>query len=430
MFDGKVNSQDLNDMIKHMNVFDLKSYFGAEYYFDAQKGLTQCYKEAAVFVHLYYLDVLDYCYSFIRKIVNVCDVYVTTSSIEVKENLQTKIRNDGIANCKIELVENRGRDIAALVVHNRNIIKRYKYFCFVHDKKSEHLSSEESSKFWLQTLWENTLASPEYVSQIIECFENHEKLGVLSVPEPYWGEFISIVGNAWCGSYQNVVELAQRLRLNCLLSYEKPPITIGTAFWAKTDALKPLVEYKFSPDDFPENGVGTISYAVERIFAYVAQSQGYYTGIIATTEYAAKRTIYLQNALASLANILQHRYCWSDMCRINKVTKIYEKIDSLIDNYAEVYIYGAGKMAAELVKRYPAIISKVQGFVVSNGKRKEDFFYGKKVFEIAEIQGLENNAFIMAVREKIIGEIIDFLLESGMTKVQLLRIEDLLSEIN
>lgn len=422
--------QEHDKMIHEINVFDLKDYFKAEYYLNSTGYLVKYCKDVAVFVHLYYSDILDFCYSFIKEIVKICDVFVTTSNIDIKKKLEKKIQYGKILNCKIRLVENRGRDVAALTVHSCDLAKKYKYFCFVHDKKSVHLHSEESGRYWLQTLWENTLASPEYVLQIIECFEEHERLGILSVPEPYWGEFISIVGNAWCNNYIDVVNLSQRLKLNCVLSYEKPPITIGTAFWAKTDALKPLLDYSFLLDDFPENGVGAISYAVERILPYVAQSQGYYTGIVATKEYAVKRSIYMQNAMANTVSILRHRYGWNDLKQINNIVKIYEKVDGLMVNYTFLYIYGIGRTSVELIRRYPAIVNKIRGFVVSKGKRVNDFFKEKKIYELEEICDYRKSAFIIAVQEKLLGEIIDQLRNKEVTEHQIFLAEDLIKAID
>lgn len=422
--------QEPDDLIHNSNVFDLKEHYGAEYYFGYKKIGIEYRSDIAIFVHLYYLDLFNYCYYYIKRIATICDVFITTSNLEIKRIVEDKIKNGEIQNCRIELIKNQGYDIASLTVYNRELIKKYQYFCFVHDKKSGHLYSEESGKLWLETLWRNVLASPEYVVQIIDCFREHDKLGILSVPEPYWGEFISIVGNAWCGSYKDVVELAQKLKLNCVLSYDKPPITIGTAFWAKSDALKPLLEYKFSLNDFPQSGVGAISYAIERILPYVAQSQGYYTGSVATLEYAARRGLYLQKALTSAVSVLQHRYCWNNLYQINNVDKIYKKIDSLIMDYSNVYIYGTGAVAIEFIKCYPAILNRVKGFVVSEGKRKEKLFYEKVVFEIAELTNFKESAFIIAIRQNFFDDVINILQEKGVSKKQLVYANDLLQEIS
>lgn len=430
MAGSNLKSQDISNLIRCMNVFDLKCCFGAEYYVDTTGYPAKFHKDSAIFVHMYYEETVDDCFSFIKKTGNVCDIYITTSNHKLKAVLELKIHEEGINNCKIRLIENRGRDIASLVIYNRHLISKYKYFCFVHDKRSNHLNNMESGMRWLWTLWENTLASPEYVCQIIDLLDSNERLGILSVPEPFWGEFVSVVGNAWNDSYKDVIALIKKLKSDCVISYEKPPIMIGTAFWAKTDALKPLFEYNFTPDDFPEEGVGALSYAVERIFPYIAQSQGYYTGIVATKEYAAKRTIYIQSALATTVSVLQHRYCWNNLTQINCVARIYERIDSLLINYPYVYIYGTGKISSEFIMRYPAIINKIRGFVVSNGKKQDHFFKEKKIYELEEISDLKESAFIIAVQEKFCEEIINHLVKKRVTEQQFLCAGDLIKEID
>jgi lipopolysaccharide biosynthesis protein len=52
----------------------------------------------------------------------------------------------------------------------------------------------------------------------------------------------------------------------------------GSMFWAKTVALKPLLEHPFAPNDFePEVGQTdrTIMHAIERSLAHISLSQGY-----------------------------------------------------------------------------------------------------------------------------------------------------------
>ena len=53
---------------------------------------------------------------------------------------------------------------------------------------------------------------------------------------------------------------------------------IGTMFWARVDALRPLFELKISRDEYPEEPVpddGTILHALERLLPFVAQHVGY-----------------------------------------------------------------------------------------------------------------------------------------------------------
>lgn len=45
-------------------------------------------------------------------------------------------------NVKVILIENRGRDVSALLVGTKDFIMDYDYVCFVHDKKVTQLSPQ------------------------------------------------------------------------------------------------------------------------------------------------------------------------------------------------------------------------------------------------------------------------------------------------
>lgn len=72
--------------------------------------------------------------------------------------IETKKKLDR-SNCYFEKKNNRGRDISTLLVSAKNEILKYDYFCFIHDKKVNAKHLEEDVAFWIENLWENTLAS-------------------------------------------------------------------------------------------------------------------------------------------------------------------------------------------------------------------------------------------------------------------------------
>ena len=62
-------------------------------------------------------------------------------------------------------------------------MKNYKYFCHIHTKKSKHAINLGGNL--RNYLYENLLGSKEIVSQILNDFENIEKLGFI-FPEIYY----------------------------------------------------------------------------------------------------------------------------------------------------------------------------------------------------------------------------------------------------
>ena len=52
-------------------------------------------------------------------------------------------------------------------------------------------------------------------------------------------------------------KLAENLNLSVDISKEFHPFALSTSFWCKTEALKPLLDYKFKIKDLPENSIGS-----------------------------------------------------------------------------------------------------------------------------------------------------------------------------
>ena len=70
-----------------------------------------------------------------------------------------------------------------------------------------------------------------------------------------------------------------------------PPVApLGTMFWFRPAALKPLYAKDWNYEDFPPepNKIdGTLLHAIERIYPFVAQEAGYYPAIGMTDKFAA-----------------------------------------------------------------------------------------------------------------------------------------------
>ena len=144
------------------------------------------------------------------------------------------------------------------------------------------------------------IGSSAYISNIIETFERNPELGVLMPPEHVSENYSMLFLNTWYLNFLNMQSLAKEMNLNCDLNADKKPISVGTVFWARVDALKKLFEKEWKYEDFAEEPLpddGTLSHAVERCFAYVAQDAGYNTGIVMTDRFAGERMDYMMGII-------------------------------------------------------------------------------------------------------------------------------------
>lgn len=417
------NDIDDEAFLKNNDPYIIKQQLGLEYVLESEE--TGCYHaDAAVFVHMYYTDLMEECFNYIREACMACDVYVSTSVKTIAEYIESACRDNHIKNCRVTIIDNRGRDIAALLLCHAKIMKQYRYVCFVHDKKSSTSIEPKTGIFWFKVLWDNTVASSGYITNVIKQFEKDDRLGMLSVPEPFWGDLLNSVENGWSFSLDATAALAKRLNLTCKPEKHYPPIAIGTAFWARTDALRTLFDAPFTIEEFPPNTVDSLSYAVERIFPYVVQSRGYYTGIVETKNFSNFKLIYLQNLVMRTASLLRRRFSIYSEMALDEYQIFYDKIDAFLDSFSQVYVYGTGKKAAQLIHLYPNLLNLVDGFVETTPERSKPFFCDKKILSAKSVIQKETG-FILAMAEIKAKEVFDYLLKNGVTSSQVLVLSSL-----
>lgn len=359
--------------------------------------------ETAIILYLYYEESFNKYLSYLKHIPEGVKVYVVTANHNILESLNkylyAKEKNNRLTNVKMLFQPNRGRDVAALIVTCREVVLNSKYFCFVHDKKAKKAHLIKDTNHWIANLWNNTLASKEYIKNVINIFETDTKMGVLSPPEPL-GEYMATwFQRSWYNTFEAVKELQRDLNLNADIREEIVPYTIGNALWGRTAALEKLFQKKWTYEDFaPESEpVGMISYAIERIWAYVAQDAGYKTGTIMTVQYASEQMIFLQSLLENSYWALNKFLGLTNTYEINHLKDKILQIEYFYKANEKIYIYGAGKKAKDCLCLLHNLRLQVQGAIVSDKSLNPDEFMGIKVYSIDEIKINSSIGIIIAV---------------------------------
>ena len=141
------------------------------------------------------------------------------------------------------MIENRGRDVSAFLVPNREEILKYDIACFAHDKKTKQLHPELKGEEFKYKCLENILGNKNFVNNIIDLFIKNPRLGLLSPPAPNHAEFYGNLGREWGENYDITVELLKDLNIESNVDKSKAPIApYGTMFWFRPKAIKKLLE--------------------------------------------------------------------------------------------------------------------------------------------------------------------------------------------
>lgn len=110
--------------------------------------------------------------------------------------------------------------------------------------------------------------------RIIQRLSSDEAIGLVFPDHPNihgWGKNLSYAGH-----------LAERLAISKLLPKTTFNFPVGSMFWARTAALKPLFELGLTWDDYPLEPApydGSILHAIERMLPFIAESAGFRSAV-------------------------------------------------------------------------------------------------------------------------------------------------------
>lgn len=352
--------------------------------------------KAAIFIYLYYKETIQNYTKYIRMIPKEVDIYVISPNVEVIKSIQETVKQTIIF---IEM-ENRGRDLAALLVAAKPYIFEYDYFCFIHDKKEKDNHRLDYTNKWIYSLWENMLASEAYIQSIINYFDTNSNVGILFPPAPI-DEYATMWSMGFWGiNYENAVTVAQKIGIDVELLKQGEPASVGTVFWTRVKALQKLLEYPWKGIDFPKEPLaddGTVSHAIERILMYVVKDAGYISQICTTKGYLEN---YIESTLQEyrkIAGLLYNQYgVYSSIIKEYEMKKI--SILKLFRNKEAFYIYGAGAVGSACYRYLKSLGITITGYLISSVpkiKGKD----GIPIFCIDVVDNLDKSAIIIAARE-------------------------------
>jgi rhamnosyltransferase len=272
---------------------------------------------------------------------------------------------------------------------------------------------DEGVDLWIENMWGNLLSSESYIANIFDKLNEDKDLGLLVPPEPIGKQLNAWYSNSWGSDYELTEEIVNRLNLSCKIDKNKPPITLSTAFWCKSDALRKLLSYDWKYDDFPEEPMandGTISHSIERSLAFVAQDAGFKTGTVMTDQYASFMLAFLQVNIQNTFKLVEN-------LNIRNFSDVDHWLNLLefCKNNSRVYLYGSGKIGKMVLTRMRAFGIKVEGFVISNKTNELDEVEGMPVVEFATIKDYSGVGIIISVGVKLKNTIEKLLNDSGFT---------------
>lgn len=251
----------------------------------------------------------------------------------------------------------------------RSLDKQYKYICFI--SLYEFLPQEPMTvrKSLNYNLLENMIKSENYISHIIQLYEENPRLGILAAPYSVHGNNLGQLHDLWGDSYDNVSAQAEELRLNVNIAYDTPCVNTDLAMWCRTEAIQP----------FLSRIVDCSTEVIAKICPYIAQSQGYYTGTVMNTEYASLQTT---NLMYELTGIVQK--CFKEHAFTDYKSLLEADIASIVKGYKYAVIYGAGANGIKTSNLFKKNGLTLQGFMISDDQPRQAEKNGYPIYRLSE----------------------------------------------
>ena len=225
-------------------------------------------RSVGVFLHLYYIDLAKVFAERLAAIGVPIRLYVSTDTEQKADHLRAVLPD-----AEVRVVENRGRDILPKLYGFGDMYDAHDIVLHLHGKKSLHSTVLDE---WLVHILDCLLGSAAEINRILSFFDAIPQLGIV-MPVA----FNKVLGAAHWGDNHDIArELAWRIGLSAPL----PPnndlrFPVGSMFWARTEALRPLLDLNLRSAQFPaESGQvdGTLAHAIERMIGVVCTARGYH----------------------------------------------------------------------------------------------------------------------------------------------------------
>ncbi|MEI8186544.1 MAG: rhamnan synthesis F family protein [Chlorobiaceae bacterium] len=227
-------------------------------------------ENVAAIIHLYYEELAVEFLSYLYNVPVDLDLYISTTDNFKANAIQCVFAGWKKGSVDVRVVENRGRDIAPKLVTFSDVYSRYDYVVCLHGKRSIHTDVFSS---WRHFLLENLLGSPQVVTSILYVFKQYKNLGMIAAQH-----FAPIRQHVnWGVNFLNAQKVANKMGITLK---EQDPLDFpsGSMFWARTEAIKPLLDIGLKIDDFDAESKqtdGTLAHAMERIFFHSCKHAGF-----------------------------------------------------------------------------------------------------------------------------------------------------------
>lgn len=226
----------------------------------------------AIVLHIFYKDFVVKFSDALEGIDFECDIFVTTPEDEIGRLAKRAFsRNKSVKKVITAISPNKGRNFGPFLVEFSQALLKYDFFCHLHSKKSLYSGKEQTQ--WANYQVEFLLRDKQVLARTLNAFEESLTYGIYYPTNfPFMPSWV----NHWLKNKHQGRTYLKQLGIDD--HDEFFPYPVGGMFWARTAALRPLLEKKWTYDDFPIEPIpadGTFLHVLERVIPKIVENQGY-----------------------------------------------------------------------------------------------------------------------------------------------------------
>lgn len=346
------------NLIRTLNVSDLQRNLCLRYVVQPEANLFNYFNRVAVIVFVEYKESAEFVLEYLQRIPSECNIEIFSDKPDILEIYKaTGFVCEEVSMDSVErLLEKLSSTDFVCILHDADITSEKRPSC--------------TGKSAFYSIWENMLKDEKHVQGIIRLFLDEERLGFLAPPQSYFAEYFGELGRGWDGKYKKVKMIAEDLELECQMSETKAPFRVSSNIWIRGSILKRLKGIK-------EKDYQYLSY----MWSYIAQSAGYYSGIVESADYAAMNEINLQYYLNQIVTQIRRQYGGFETFFEMKKKIFQGALSAFCRKNQRLLIYGTGYIA----RMYRDMLPDVEAFIVSDGRKNEKELDGLPVKYLSEI---------------------------------------------
>ena len=222
----------------------------------------------ALHLHVYYPDLFPEIMSTLGENNVRPDLFISVPTEAILDEIACSLNDYSGRVVNIQMVPNRGRSIGALLTaFGAAFLEDYDVVGHLHTKKGLESNDGLAGERWRRFLLENLLGGRKNMADLIlGRMAADPSIGMVFPDDPY------VIG--WGNSKDRAEILGRQLGLDELP--ENFAFPVGTMFWARVEALRPLFNLGLTWQDYPSEPAprdGTVLHALERLLPFVAAMQ-------------------------------------------------------------------------------------------------------------------------------------------------------------